>query len=229
MKNKKATSMSEYIYNDMKEKIINLELKPGEQIGEEIIAKRYNSSRTPAKNALIRLEANGFIEIVPQVGTFISKINSEKIIEFLSVRSILEMHIFDKALSSYTTNDLFFLKNNLLEQKKVVYSEEDFLLKSIKFFNLDNEFHRRLFVIANQEYLWNHVKSISHHIDRYRILINTSPDGDNLQSTYMEHIELLEKIENKDNDVNELYHRHMFGHFNSMFSILVEQYPYYFE
>lgn len=227
--NNKTMSMSMYIYNDLKEKIITLELKPGEQIGEEIVANMYNSSRTPAKTALIRLEANGFINIIPQVGSFISKIDSEKIIEFLSVRSILEMHIMDKVLNSVTASDIIFLKYNLSEQEKVVESQEDYLEKSIKFFNLDNEFHERLFAIANQELLWKHVKSISHHIDRYRILLNILPDGDNLKSTYKDHIELLEKIENKDSDLEKLYHQHMFGHFNSMFSVLVEQYPDYFK
>ena len=59
------------IYGILKEKIQFLEMKPGERIIEAELSEQYGVSRTPVREALKRLEEEGFVDIYPQRGTYV--------------------------------------------------------------------------------------------------------------------------------------------------------------
>ena len=70
-----SESLREKIYHSIRDEISYGKLSPGEQIFEEAIAKRFNVSRTPLREAIRQLQMERYIRVIPNVGAFVSKIS----------------------------------------------------------------------------------------------------------------------------------------------------------
>ena len=75
------------IYNELKRRIISLEFKPGEMIREKEIMQSLNASRPPVREALVRLEYEGFVRIIPNAGTIVMEISFQHLKDIFEVRS----------------------------------------------------------------------------------------------------------------------------------------------
>ena len=84
----------EYLYND----ILFLKLKPGQLIKEKEISTKLDVSRTPIREALLKLEDEGLVEIYPQRGTYISKISIESVYESHFIRESIEIATVKNAI-----------------------------------------------------------------------------------------------------------------------------------
>jgi DNA-binding GntR family transcriptional regulator len=78
------------IYADLRAQILSLERRPGEPIQETQIAALYGVSRTPAREAVLKLADEGLIEIFPQSGTFVARIPLAGLPEAVVIRKALE-------------------------------------------------------------------------------------------------------------------------------------------
>ncbi len=75
------------IYKELKKQIISLERKPGELIREKEIMETCGVSRTPVREALMRLEMDGLVRIIPNAGTFVEEITFQKLKDVFEIRS----------------------------------------------------------------------------------------------------------------------------------------------
>lgn len=66
---------TDYIYNEIKKRIIDMEYKPGELLNEKKLLEEFNVSRTPIRESLLKLSQKGLITIVPRVGTYVSQVD----------------------------------------------------------------------------------------------------------------------------------------------------------
>src|SRR3984885_13653032 len=89
----RGRSVPPQVYDVLREKILTVQLKPGESINERWLADWLGVSRTPIREAINRLSANGLIAIVPNVGTSVSLINVARVREFTLIRTSLESMI----------------------------------------------------------------------------------------------------------------------------------------
>jgi len=71
-----AGPASRQVYRALRDAIIATEFEPGQRISENELAERLAVSRTPVREALIRLRDERFVQIVPQLGTFVTRISS---------------------------------------------------------------------------------------------------------------------------------------------------------
>ena len=78
------------IYEELYKSIAHVELKPGEVLNEKALTERFSVSRTPLREALLRLQGDGLVEMVPQAGTFVSRISVAAIREAIIIRRALE-------------------------------------------------------------------------------------------------------------------------------------------
>ena len=76
----------EYIYEDIKNRIINLDFLPGTKIKEEDLAKEYNASRTPIREVIARLVKDTLLIVAPKRGTYVSKIDISNINYYIYIR-----------------------------------------------------------------------------------------------------------------------------------------------
>lgn len=77
------------VYQELKSQIILLEQKPGAVIREKEIMEVFGVSRTPVREALMRLEIDGLVRIVPNVGTFVEEVSFQQLKDVFEIRSHL--------------------------------------------------------------------------------------------------------------------------------------------
>ncbi|WEK03482.1 MAG: GntR family transcriptional regulator [Candidatus Devosia phytovorans] len=83
-------NLTEQVYEQMIDILIRGELQPGDVIVERRMAERLNASRTPVREALGRLEAEGLVYKQPSRGVTVSPFSTEAFVELLNVRQLLE-------------------------------------------------------------------------------------------------------------------------------------------
>lgn len=86
----KVMPMREHVYRHLKGLILEGKYKAGDRLIERELAKEMNISRTPIREALFRLEAQGFVKTVPRKGVVVETISRERIIEIFDILSVLE-------------------------------------------------------------------------------------------------------------------------------------------
>jgi len=77
------------VYQELKRQIILLEQKPGAVIREKTVMEAFKVSRTPVREALMRLEVDGLVRIIPNVGTFVEDVSFQQLKNVFEVRSHL--------------------------------------------------------------------------------------------------------------------------------------------
>ena len=88
-------SLNEETYEKLKYDIMNFEVLPGDSISAQKIALRYNVSRTPAREAIVNLEKEGLLKVIPQSGTYVACINCKRSEQEWFVRKSLEIGMID--------------------------------------------------------------------------------------------------------------------------------------
>lgn len=185
----------DYALRTIRENIINLELKPGTMISEQDIANELNLSRTPVHEALQELSTSKIIEILPQRGSYVSLIDMNLVEEAIFLRSTIESEIASLACENATEQDINELEENVNLQE--FYLSKDNVDKILE---LDNEFHKKIYTIANKMQCYVVVKMMNIHHDRLRGMhLHTS----NPITVVEEHKMILETFKNKDSKASK--------------------------
>lgn len=151
----------DYALRELKENIIHLDLEPGSMVSEKDLAEELGLSRTPVREALQDLAKAQIVDIYPQRGSQISRINYELAKETQFTRNILEGVAVQLACQRATDDDIRILQENIMLQ-------EFHISDARKMMRLDDEFHHELFRIAGKLYTWNMLSSYALHFDRIR-------------------------------------------------------------
>ncbi|GIM45616.1 GntR family transcriptional regulator [Collibacillus ludicampi] len=143
-------------YNILKEAIISGVLKENEMITERRAQEQFHISRTPFREAIQTLEAEGWMYTIPYKGTYVSPITAKEIEDIFELRLILETSVVRKVQSEIDNQSL-----NRLEAL-VTLMETEMAKKNIyQFIILDRDFHRVLYELANNDRLLTISEQIS--------------------------------------------------------------------
>lgn len=220
---KKNENNREFIYRVIKENIMTLNLKPGECISEIELGNQLNVSRTPVREAIVRLSEEKLIDVFPQKGSFVSKIDLNLVDEALFLRDLCEKKLLKMACTDKVTTPLVkLLEKNLAYQKLILDFEEDLH----KFFDLDNEFHAIIFEYYNKKNVWKSINRLATHFDRLR-LIDALQFPHALQ-TYEQHQKIVDIIKNKEIDIIDVFITEHLSKFKHVINNYLEKYPEYF-
>ena len=201
--------------------IINLELPPGSAVSENELSTALSLSRTPVREALIELSRINLLEILPQRGSYISKIDYDLVEESRFMRLVMEIAILKLACEGISQEYITKLENNLKEQSK--YTE---LEHAAEFMELDNEFHRLIFESVNKMWSYKIVNDQMVHFNRLRALSLKSIKN---KYSLKDHEDILYAIKRQDAEMAEmLITRHLTRHQMEK-SELLELYPDYFQ
>lgn len=200
--------------------IINLELPPGSAVSENELSAALSLSRTPVREALIELSRINLVEILPQKGSYISKIDYELVEESRFMRLVMENAVLKLACKGIDQKYLDALERNLEEQRK--YLDRD---NAEEFMELDNEFHRLIFESVNKMWSYRIINDQMVHFNRLRALSLKSIKN---KYSLKDHEDILYAIRRKDPEMAEmLMTRHLTRHLMEK-SELLELYPDYF-
>ena len=165
MPEKKASSISKTVYDLLYKNIVNLNLPPGTTISEKEIAEKLSVSRTPVREAFIKLSQEALVNIIPQKGTIVSRIDLERVREERFLRESLEFSVVDLFVKTNTDSGLLKMDKMIEKQKKALDN-----LEILEFINCDDEFHRIMFEETNKLLCYNLITSFSSHYRRIRYL-----------------------------------------------------------
>ena len=158
------------VFERLRDMIVSLLLPPGSALSRAALAAQFGVSSTPIRDALMRLEEEGLVDVFPQHATVVSRIDVRLAQQAHFLRQALELEIVrllagsrDEALGAELTRTIArqqqFAKAGDFEQ----------------FMAADNDFHALLYAAADKQDLWALVRSRSGHIDRLRRLHLPSP------------------------------------------------------
>lgn len=136
----------ELVYEFVKRQILSLELAPGAFVTEPEIAAQLGVSRTPVREAFLRLEAERLLTLVPHRGAQVTPISAHEMSDVMEVRLVVELWCAQAVLDGRHGGVAERLSKALDDQRGLVDST-DFA----RFIELDREFHRHLVVAAGNE------------------------------------------------------------------------------
>lgn len=216
-----SNSISNQVYEELKRNIVSLHLRPGSNISEKEISDQLEVSRTPVREAFVRLAQEELLEIYPQKGTLVSLIDLNDVKETLFIRESLEKATIRLACQNFTLNQLQNLKNNMVMQENSI-KNSDFHT----FLELDEEFHRIIAEMSQKRKVWSAIQRSDAHLKRIRVLSLTDEYKGNI--LFNEHKEILEAVEERDEDKAE---RVLQNHLRNLIierKELKQAYPQYF-
>lgn len=209
-----------YALRVLQHNIINLELVPGSAVSENELSSSLQLSRTPVREALIELSKVGLVEIQPQRGSYISKIDYELIEESRFMRLVLENAVLKLACEGISQDYMDELHENVLQEETSLKAQN-----SDHLFELDNDFHRLLFHSVSKGRTYEIIRSQMVHFDRLRSLSLKTVKHD---KTVEDHENILYAIQRRDGELAEmLMTRHLTRHRVEK-SELLKAYPDYF-
>ena len=219
----KFSNTREYVYEVLRYNILNLTLKPGEQLSEVQLTKMLQVSRTPIREAIIRLVSDDLLRISPQVGTFVTKISTKEMVDATFVREMIETNILKIAIDLMSSSYIQDIENILVKQKETIQS-----LDVITHLELDQEFHHVFFRVVGNYTAWSVVKKLYESTQRERLLFLMT-DNLQLEYVYNSHVELLEYVKKRDIDrAVQLMHDHIYK-FANLAEEMKKKYPHYLE
>ena len=99
-------TLTERVYETVKDAILGLKLKPGSPLVEDELARQLGTSKTPVRDALLELERDGLVTKIPYKGTYVAELTHEDAIEIFELRSVLEGLASRLAAKALTSADM---------------------------------------------------------------------------------------------------------------------------
>ncbi|MDR1961028.1 MAG: GntR family transcriptional regulator [Gracilibacteraceae bacterium] len=192
-----STTVSDQVYTILREKIIDGNLKAGETLVTSQLAEMLNTSRTPLREALKRLEEAGWVERRTNGVVAVTEMSVKELQEIYSVRAVLEGLATFEATSIICDDDLIKIENKLSQ-----YNAIDDASKVSNIIDLGQEIHRMIYQAASNATCLNMLEQILRKLNRYRAY-STSVRG-RYRQTLSEHREILRRMRERQAEAAEL-------------------------
>ncbi len=183
--------LSQKVYRALKTEIIKGSLKPGTKLSEGKIAEQIGVSRTPVREALKELAAEGFVKMNPNQAVVVSNASVEDVQEVLQIRGVLEglaARLATKMISEEEIKEL-----ETYQKQMEYYTKKDDVLA---FSEMDAEFHELILNVCGNNRLIQIRKNLSDQAHRYRIRSLSVPGR--LKYSLKEHQEIVEALKRKN-------------------------------
>jgi GntR family transcriptional regulator, rspAB operon transcriptional repressor len=187
-----ATAASR-IYADLRAELVSLQRRPGEAVSEAEIALSYGVSRTPVREAILKLSDEGLVEIFPQSGINVSRISIAALPEAIVIRRALEETTTRMTAERATASQILAL-HSVVERQR----EADIAHDRDAFHQADELFHATIAEIAGYPGIWKLILQVKVNVDRFRQL--TLPQAGRMAAVISEHERILSAIEAHDAD-----------------------------
>lgn len=195
-------SAAEHCYRTLSRKIVGLELKPNEPIGEHALADLLGVSRTPVREALSRLSVEGLVDLRSRAGVIIAPIRIEAVRTAQFVRENLELAIVTEAARQSNRRILLGIRQAIEEQELAILEDNPDL-----FFECDERMHALFCSLAGRDGVWDFISDAKKHMDRVRRL---SVQAGQLDQLVRDHRDVLEAVTAGDEtQAREVMQRHL--------------------
>ena len=183
--------LRELVLEVLREAIIKGDLKPRERLMEIQLAEELGVSRTPVREALRKLELEGFIVMLPRKGAYVSDISLKDITEVFEIRAALEGLSAALAAERITDEEIEDMEKLLAEKNEAINKND---IKRL--IEADTKFHDAIYNASRNEKLWGIINNLREQIQRYRAASLSYPGR--MKQSLVEHRAIVEAIESRD-------------------------------
>lgn len=184
-------SRNEQAYEAIKEAILSLAIRPGEVLAIGRLAEQLGISRTPVRDALLRLETDGLVTMIPQRGAYVTEIRELDIQEMYELTILLESYAARVATPKLSAADLERVEMILQETERAFEAED-----RIKTVDLGRSIHDLLIDKVGNSRLKACVDELEMHYTRIRRFVSLIPGR--LEKSCQQHEVLFEALRNGD-------------------------------
>jgi DNA-binding GntR family transcriptional regulator len=182
-----------HVARELRSRILNGELEPGSGLSEVAVAESFGVSRTPVREALKQLQVEGLVEIVPRVGTFVSKPSLRDVTELLDVKEVLEGLAARLLAQRGRVPELDQLVANVAESKRVIAGGD-----LARYAELVDEFHELVITGADNEKLLAHYRFLMNQLAYPWLVQTTLRQPGRAERSIADHVQVLDRILAKD-------------------------------
>jgi DNA-binding GntR family transcriptional regulator len=164
---------------------------PGSVISEDHLAGEFGTSRTPIREALLRLQRENLVVIFPRQGTFVSQISVKDIYEIFHIRLIIEPRVARSAGKNMDPGALEGFRNffHTIDTQTCSFKE---------WFRHDRDFHSYIIESSDNRHLIRMYSSIMDQNQRMRVLAGKLPRR--IPDTNQEHAEIVDALLSRDEE-----------------------------
>jgi DNA-binding GntR family transcriptional regulator len=165
-----GTTTPDFLFDALKNEIYSGLLKPGSALRQEEIANKYKVSRIPVREALLRLESTGLINIKPNRGAYVIEMDEQEIREVYDLRILLECDLLSKAIPMMVAQDYKHAQHAAKLAELISENDPDWI-------ELDNNFHFSLYAAARQKRQLSIIQNLRNTSRWYRLAYNSLPNN----------------------------------------------------
>jgi DNA-binding GntR family transcriptional regulator len=200
-------SLPRILYERLRANILLGTLKTGQVLRQEELARRFNVSRVPLREALSQLEADGLIEARPRRGYAVTLLEADEIVELFELRTVIEEHAGRVAARSRTREDVEDVERIVLAMDALDTGDPKF---GTRWTLLNYEFHNRIIACSRRKRLGRIAATLRSTTEPY-VRVEIDLTGDAVDAG-REHREMLEALRAGDADgLAELSRQHVEG------------------
>jgi DNA-binding GntR family transcriptional regulator len=159
---RRSFRLTAQVFERLREDIVRGVLAPNTQLSEQDLCSRLGVSRTPVREALIKLAEEELVDVYPQVGTFVAPISLDAVKVGQYVREHLECALVADAARRIDAEGVERIRDSIARQEQATSPEEAFAL--------DNEFHRLIAELSGHVGVWAVLLKTKTQFDRVRYL-----------------------------------------------------------
>jgi len=185
--------LPEIIYKQLRVNILDGTLKPGAVLRQEEIARLFNVSRVPVREAMGRLETDGLIVLRPRRGYAVTELQQDEIVEIFELRMVIEEHAATIAARARTQDDIDAVERLLLQMEALAARSTDY---DNQWASLNRDFHSRLVHASRRKRLANIADTLRDTVEAY-VRMEMRLTGD-VSQALREHREIFEAFKAGD-------------------------------
>ena len=196
----RGDNLGEQVYTSLKRKIMNNELLPNTYLDEVRICAELGVSRTPVREALVRLEGEGMVVSLPKRGMIVSDLSMGAILELLHIRKVMEPELIRPYMKNYSRETLESFRKRFRETLKKPNADAAN--------QLDYEFHTYLYEGCGKPHVTRLLAYVCDQCQRIRT--KNRVDTARLKEGIEEHLEMIRALqEERYDDMTELLRAHI--------------------
>lgn len=197
--------VEQIVFERLRLAILHRELAPGTQLVEMNISSKMNVSRTPVRNAIQKLSAQGLVDIIPNRGAFVVNPTMDEVIQAYTLRRELETMAAKLAIEAFIPADFEAMKS-CIENEKVALANKDIN----GYLTANKEFHTNITSKCGNRFLNEFIETLLDKTDIYLILFDSYFDeGPFSAKSPEEHTLIMEALQKGNmTEVDSLLHEH---------------------
>jgi DNA-binding GntR family transcriptional regulator len=184
------------VYRKLRQNILKGKLKPGQKIVMADLAKGFGLSETPVREAIRRLESDGYVQFTPHMGAVVTGIDEGQLVEIYLIRSELEALAARLAGAYVTERDLDYLVRKNTEMESAARQEKYESLGA-----LNKEFHLRIYKAAPFPRLYRMICDLWETFQRWPSVFSYVPER--ALASVEEHKRIIEALRTKDQELTD--------------------------